>query len=357
MFDCSDVDERECIHTEANEKHLSMPGASSRIWLRLSAASPNRSIRHRSLVVARKPARDHRPVDGALYVDVQGQTGQPVEGAAGRAPGCQIVRRRPPALEHHVDTVAVRLIGDQDVSCPPTRNHRVPVVPEARVVVELKREERRRVTKAHRGVTREPEIDERVRSVLVDGRPGVADVGLARVDTVPLGSEVPLARHVLPAAACERRVLVVRVRGVLDPARRLKTLPVDERSGVVLVSVRPLERGGWRWERVLRGRQRLAERRWSEKKARCEHRQTPPEGAPQTGSRPAQTRHRAKTSCHKAKTAKTSPTLSQRRNLRTAIPAPPAMISAEAQAARTRSGIGIERASFVSTLSACSIGP
>ena len=68
-------------------------------------------------------------------------------------------------------------------------------------MVELKREERRRVTKAHRGSTREPEIDERVRSVLVDGRPGVADVGLARVDTVPLDvlkSHSPGASSLLP---------------------------------------------------------------------------------------------------------------------------------------------------------------
>jgi hypothetical protein len=52
-----------------------------------------------------------------------------------------------------------------------------------------------------------------------------------------------------------------------------------------------------------------------------------------------------------------SPASSQRRSLRMAMPAPPATISTEAQAASTRSGIGIERASFVSTLSACSIGP
>ena len=51
------------VHPHGGEREaLVMPSASSRIWLRLSAASPNRSIRHRSLVVARKPARDHRPL-------------------------------------------------------------------------------------------------------------------------------------------------------------------------------------------------------------------------------------------------------------------------------------------------------
>jgi hypothetical protein len=78
-----------------------------------------------------------------------------------------------------------------------------------------------------RAAAGEREVDERVGAALVDRRPSIEDVCLGRVDAARLCGEAPLARHVLLTAARESSVLVVRVRGVPDPARRLKTLPVD----------------------------------------------------------------------------------------------------------------------------------
>jgi hypothetical protein len=99
---------------------------------------------------------------------------------------------------------------------------------------------------------RKPEIDERVGSSPVDRRPRIQDVGLGRADTVRLDPEVPASRLVLLAPTRERRVLLVLVRVVNDAAGRLHGLPVDERRGVVLVSVGALK---------LATRQRIGRRR------------------------------------------------------------------------------------------------
>jgi hypothetical protein len=89
---------------------------------------------------------------------------------------------------------------------------------------------------------------------LVDDRPGVADVRLARGDAPGLGGEDPVRRFAFLGAAGEGRVLVVRVRVVHDA--RMHPVPVQQAVLVELVAVRALEAAPR--ERVVGGRQRRA---------------------------------------------------------------------------------------------------
>ena len=105
-------------------------------------------------------------------------------------------------------------------------------------MVELEGEERR----AGRLLAREPEVQERVRAGLVDRRVSIADVGLARIDPAALGRQVPIPGLELLAAALERRVLVVRVRGCDGRDRASsKRCQSMTRGGVVLIAVGALE--------------------------------------------------------------------------------------------------------------------
>jgi hypothetical protein len=109
-------------------------------------------------------------------------------------------------------------------------------------VIELEGEEGRAADPRDPGAAaREREIHERVGAALVDRRPRIEDVCLGGFDSAGLRRKVPLARHVLLAPSGEGRVLLVLVRIVVDPAGRLHGLPIDERSGVVLVSVGALK--------------------------------------------------------------------------------------------------------------------
>ena len=214
---------------------------------------------------------------------------------------------------------------------------------------------RRLPKRDHRGSTREAEIDERVRSVLVDRRPGVEDVGLARV-TPPLStvkSQSPGSSSLLPPMNAVSSSFASSVCLTSPAARR----PCQSTSGA---SSSWFPSAPWNGGPGGAGSSRAA----TSRRAPVERKGVPL----QASSRPhSRARRRREADPPKrdieqkvavtGRKPQTSPTSSQRRSLRTAIPAPPAMISAEAQAARTRSGIGIERASFVSTLSACSIGP
>ena len=211
-----------------------------------------------------------------------------------------------------------------------------------------------RRTKAQRGGAGEREIDERVRSVLVDGRPGIEDVGLARLDSVlsALRSHSPGSSSLLPAVNAVSSAFASAVCLTSPAACR----PCQSMRGGASIwfpsapwneeSVSGTSEGSKDAPRAG-GAKRSADASSGRPHSRARRRR-------EAGPPERDIERKVAATRRKPQTSRAS---SQRRSLRIAIPAPPARISAEAQAASTRSGIGIERASFVSTLSACSIGP
>ena len=161
--------------------------------------------------------------------------------------------RRDPALDDDVDVVVVLdLVGDDQVAGRAALDVVAGgVLPEARVLVELEREE----DVAARVLAVEGQVEEGVAGGLVDVVPGVEEVRLGRRDAVRVEVEVPVQRVVLVGAGVERRVQRVRVGGVHEAREAGQVLPVDVRRvrrrvrgvragrGIGLVAVAALEVG------------------------------------------------------------------------------------------------------------------
>ena len=231
---CSDVDERECIHTDVNAPQFLPMAPSTRS--RSIATSPNCAS---GIVAPERPGSELAIAAGvhrALHVHVGGQALLVAQRAGPRAARRRVGRVRLPALQAQRHVVALGLERQQQVAVAPAGHARAPVVPQAVVAVELEGEVRRAVARG----AREGEVEERAVGGRVDRRPGVEDVVLRGIHAARLVDEVPAARLVLLRAALERGVLRVRIGRVLDATGRLVGRPVDPRRGVELVAVRAL---------------------------------------------------------------------------------------------------------------------
>ena len=195
----------------------------------------------------------------ALGVDVRRRTSwSRRERPSSRASGRGIGQRGGPALDDHIDVLALRLVGDEHVSRAPARDVRRPLFHCRESWLSSK------VTNVvpDDAFSREPQIQERLASLRVERRPRVEDVVLVGIDAAGLGREIPETRQVLLAAAHEGVVLGVRVRAVVDPLGGLKSLPIEarRRHESVLVSVAALERAAGK---RIDGRRR-------QRRSRCE---------------------------------------------------------------------------------------
>ena len=227
--------------------------------------------RSRRRVEARQAIDDGTGIDGSLSVARRNARHLVETARPGTARG-GVGRSGDPPLKDDVHALPVRREDDEEITRAPARDLRPTVVPQSRVLIELERQEGRAV----RLLAREREVQERARAGLIDHRPGVEDVVLARLDpTVPRG-QVPRSRVVVLGTTGEGGVGRIWVCAMHDATRRLQSLPVRQiRRLIVLVAVPALEVA------ARQGRCRSGQGRASGG-ARCQPRRAPRRTRPRT---------------------------------------------------------------------------